>query len=117
MARNHYRAAGSTGEVLRNGVTAHRGDSVAFPQNTMAAFRSALNLGADWIELDVQRTADGKLVVMQDKRTNSVADVDLEVSSCVYDELALVDVAHRHRKKHALSLGECPKARAPLLTL
>lgn len=44
-------------------VLAHRGASRVEPENTLAAFRRALSLGADGVELDVHRTADGGLVV------------------------------------------------------
>jgi glycerophosphoryl diester phosphodiesterase len=44
-------------------VMAHRGASVAHPENTLAAFGGARELGADWVELDIRRTADGSLVV------------------------------------------------------
>lgn len=47
-------------------IYAHRGDSRNHPENTMAALRSALELGADGIEFDVHATADGHLVVMHD---------------------------------------------------
>lgn len=47
-------------------VIAHRGASAAAPENTVAAFRLAAELGADWVELDVRRTADGALVVHHD---------------------------------------------------
>lgn len=47
-------------------VIAHRGASAAFPENTVAAFEGARALGADWVELDVRRTADGALVVVHD---------------------------------------------------
>ncbi len=107
--------AGASSGFLRNGVTAHRGDSIAFPPNTIAAFESALGLGVDWIELDVRRTADGKLVVLHDARTKNVADLDLRVSECDYEQLKLADVAYRHRERHRLSLDECPEAGAPLL--
>ena len=42
---------------------AHRGASREAPQNTPAAFEAAIALGADAVELDVRRTADGELVV------------------------------------------------------
>lgn len=45
---------------------AHRGASAAFPENTLAAFRAAAALGADAVELDVRRTADGHPVVHHD---------------------------------------------------
>jgi glycerophosphoryl diester phosphodiesterase len=47
-------------------IVAHRGASRAAPENTIAAFRAAVDLRADGIEFDVQRTADGVLVVLHD---------------------------------------------------
>lgn len=47
-------------------VIAHRGASAAAPENTVEAFRLAAELGADWVELDVRRTADGAMVVHHD---------------------------------------------------
>ena len=47
-------------------VIAHRGASHAEPENTVAAFRRAVEMGADGIELDVRRTADDQLVVHHD---------------------------------------------------
>jgi len=47
-------------------IIAHRGDSARRPENTLAAFASALEVGADIIELDVQLTADGHVVVIHD---------------------------------------------------
>jgi glycerophosphoryl diester phosphodiesterase len=47
-------------------VIAHRGDSENRPENTLASFESALTVGADLIELDVQRTRDGHVVVLHD---------------------------------------------------
>src|SRR3954453_22244315 len=49
-------------------VIAHRGASAAFPENTVEAFEGASRLGADWVELDVRRTADGLLAVHHDAR-------------------------------------------------
>ena len=47
-------------------VTAHRGSSNNFPENTMAAFREAVREGTDWLELDVQKSRDGQIIVMHD---------------------------------------------------
>ena len=47
-------------------VIAHRGASGLAPENTMAAFRKAIEVGADGIELDVQLSKDGKVVVYHD---------------------------------------------------
>lgn len=51
-------------EVL---VVAHRGDWRNFPENSIAAIESAIKMGADIVELDVQRTKDGHLILMHDK--------------------------------------------------
>ena len=47
-------------------VIAHRGASAAAPENTIEAFLLARELGADWVELDARRTADGAVVVHHD---------------------------------------------------
>src|SRR3954454_10174241 len=49
-------------------VIAHRGASAAFAENTVEAFEAAGRLGADWVELDVRRTADGLLAIHHDAR-------------------------------------------------
>jgi glycerophosphoryl diester phosphodiesterase len=48
------------------GVLAHRGGTGPWRENTLEAFTGALRLGADGVELDVRRTADGRLVVHHD---------------------------------------------------
>ncbi len=47
-------------------VIAHRGASKTHRENTVEAFREAVRLGADWVELDVRRTNDGQLAVHHD---------------------------------------------------
>ena len=47
-------------------IIAHRGDSGAAPENTLAAFRQAIAVGADGIEMDVRLTKDGQLTVFHD---------------------------------------------------
>ncbi|GAA5505894.1 glycerophosphodiester phosphodiesterase family protein [Novipirellula caenicola] len=101
---------------LSNGVTAHRGNSGEFPENTLAAFRSGIDVGADWIELDVLRTRDGQLVVIHDQTTRRVGDVDRVVSESSYAELAKIDVATDFRKRSGKSLAECPPMNMPLLS-
>jgi glycerophosphoryl diester phosphodiesterase len=55
-------------------VIAHRGDSAHRPENTLASFESALSVGADLIELDVQRTRDGHVVVIHDGTLERTTD-------------------------------------------
>ena len=47
-------------------VIAHRGDSARRPENTLASFASALEVGAEIVEFDVQLTRDGHVVVLHD---------------------------------------------------
>ncbi|MBE7463138.1 MAG: hypothetical protein HS116_06520 [Planctomycetes bacterium] len=102
-------------KFLENGVTAHRGSSGDFPENTMAAIRHALSIGVDWIEIDVQATRDGDLVVLHDRRTERVGDLDRKARETVYARLREVDVAHAFRKKHGLTVEACPVQRVPRL--
>lgn len=73
-------------------VTAHRGASASYPENTMAAFEGAKKLGADWIELDVQQSRDGQTIVTHDTNFTRTAGVDRNTWEMDYDEIKLLDV-------------------------
>ena len=68
-------------------VTAHRGASYDYPENTMAAFRGAVEQGADWIELDVQQTKDGKIIVMHDTYLYRTTGIKKHIWETTYAEL------------------------------
>lgn len=72
-------------------ITAHRGASIDYPENTMAAFRGAKELGADWIELDVQQTKDKKLVVSHDTNTLRVTGINEDIIDLTYEEISKLD--------------------------
>jgi len=55
-------------------VWAHRGASGYCPENTMPAFEKAIELGADGIELDIQETKDGEIVICHDEKINRTSD-------------------------------------------
>lgn len=55
-------------------VFAHRGDSGIYPENTMLAFRKAAESGCDGIELDVQLTKDGEVVIIHDETIDRTTD-------------------------------------------
>ncbi len=81
-------------------VTAHRGASAFYPENTMSAFKGAKKLGADWIELDVQETKDQKVIVIHDtnfKRTTNVNKNTWEVN---YNEVEKLDAGSFFDKKY-----------------
>lgn len=69
-------------------VIAHRGASAAAPENTIEAFELAHRLGADWVELDARRSADGVVVVHHDDQLGDgrviveLARPDIPASVC-----------------------------------
>ena len=77
----------NVGVLSRTQVTAHRGFSRKAPENTLPAFEAAMDCGADYIELDVQLTADDVLVVCHDDKLDRTTDGTGKLSSFTYDEL------------------------------
>ena len=73
-------------------IIAHRGASASAPENTMAAFRKAIEEGADWVELDVQETADGQVVVFHDSDFMKLAGVNLKLWDATMDDLKNIDI-------------------------
>lgn len=73
-------------------ILAHRGASATAPENTLAAIEQAINDGADWIEIDVQQTADGEIIVIHDSDLLKVAGIDLKVKDITYPQLQTIDV-------------------------
>jgi glycerophosphoryl diester phosphodiesterase len=73
-------------------IIAHRGASLAAPENTMAAIDRAIADGADWIEIDVQESADGEVVVIHDRDLMKLAGVSLRVSEATVEQLAGIDI-------------------------
>ena len=73
-------------------VTAHRGASMFAPENTMSAFRLAVEQGADWIELDVQESKDGVIFIMHDTNFLRTAGVDKGAWELDWEEISKLDV-------------------------
>ena len=94
-----------------NGITAHRGDSLRHPQNSLEAFSAANAIGADWIETDVRLTRDGVLVIIHNADTKAYCSVNKEIKSSTYAELCELDMAESFRNAHNLTLEQCPKLR------
>ena len=80
-------------------ITAHRGASIKYPENTMAAFRGAKKLGADWIELDVQQTKDKQIVVSHDTNLSRVTGVNKDIIDMNYSEIKKLDAGSFFNKK------------------
>ena len=72
-------------------VAAHRGLCARYPENTMEAFRAAIEAGVDQIELDVRLTKDGEAVIIHDDRVDRTANAVGKVIDMTLDELRSLD--------------------------
>lgn len=85
--RDLYERARATGRPLVGG---HRGNPAEEPENTLASFRSALELGVDMVECDVHQSAQGELIVIHDHtldRTTNGSGLVVQQSTAELREL------------------------------
>lgn len=80
-------------------VVAHRGASEDAPEHTLAAYRKAIEDGADALECDVRLTADGHLVCVHDRRINRTSNGRGAVSALELSELATLDFGSWMRRE------------------
>jgi glycerophosphoryl diester phosphodiesterase len=73
-------------------IVAHRGGAIAAPENTMAAVHRGIVDTTDWVEIDVQESADGVIVVAHDKDFMRASGVDTKVWEAPYDQLRKIDI-------------------------
>jgi len=82
----------SVGSTRTVEIIAHRGAAASRPENTLAAINKAADDGADWIEIDVQETADDEVVVAHDSDFMKLAGVDLKIWDATMADLAEIDI-------------------------
>ncbi|MFD1707352.1 glycerophosphodiester phosphodiesterase [Siminovitchia sediminis] len=70
---------------------AHRGASGHSPENTMAAFQKGFEMKADYIEMDVQMTKDGELVIIHDTTVDRTTDGTGNVGELTFEEMRQLD--------------------------
>lgn len=75
-------------------VIGHAGGDQSWPKSTMFAFREAALAGADVLEMDVQLTADGVLIVLHDDTVDGTTGVEGRVRDLTYDEIQALDQAY-----------------------
>jgi glycerophosphoryl diester phosphodiesterase len=78
---------------------AHRGASGSFPENTLSAFRAAIETGADMCELDVQLTRDGAVVVIHDDTVDRTTDGTGAVVAMTLAEIKRLDAGVKFDKR------------------
>jgi glycerophosphoryl diester phosphodiesterase len=84
-------AAESKGDVRKVDNVAHRGAAGYAPENTIAAFDKAVEMKADYIEIDVQRSKDGELVIIHDTSVDRTTDGTGKVGDLTFAELRSLD--------------------------
>ena len=82
-------------------ITAHRGAKAVAPENTMAAFKAAMDAGADFIELDVQRTKDRQVVVLHDADFMRMGGDPRRVADLTAAEVAGIDIGRKRGPQFA----------------
>lgn len=73
-------------------VIAHRGAAGKAPENSLAAFTTAIDDGADWIEIDVQESSDGEIIVIHDSDFMKLSGAPLNVWNGSLEEIKLLDI-------------------------
>lgn len=81
----------TVGERKQVDNVAHRGATAYAPENTIAAFDLAVQMKADYIEIDVQRSKDGELVVIHDTTVNRTTDGTGKVGDLTFEQLRNLD--------------------------
>jgi glycerophosphoryl diester phosphodiesterase len=82
-------------------ITAHRGAKIAAPENSMAAFRAAMDAGATYAELDVQHTRDRVLVVVHDGDLMRMGDDPRKVGALTAAEISTIDIGRKFGERFA----------------
>ena len=85
-------AINRVGGVEKVEVIGHRGAAASRPENTMAAVEKAIEDGADWVEIDVQETADGEIIVVHDSDFMKSSSVPTKVWDVTMEEVAEIDI-------------------------
>ena len=96
-------------------IIGHRGASAVAPENTMAAFREALAVGADGIEFDVRLTRDGVPVVIHDSTLRRTGGLPHRVADLTWAEISKIDVGSWFAQKKVFPPGTFASETVPSL--
>ena len=87
-------------------MAAHRGNSAHWPENTMAAFRAAIDAGVDMVETDVHMTRDGVLVLIHDHAVDRTTDGTGSVKDMTFAELRALNAGTKALPQQIPTLSE-----------
>jgi len=80
--------------TLKRRLVAHRGNSDHFPENSLQGFQSALDVGACFIETDIQITIDDVAILSHDASLKKITGQNLMVADCYFDEIKDLSAAY-----------------------
>lgn len=80
---------------------AHRGHSIAYPENTLEAYRKAIELGVEMIECDVNITRDGTLVMIHDATLDRTTTGTGRVSAATWEDIEMLDAGGKFKPEFA----------------
>jgi len=82
-------------------VISHRGEHLAHPENTLPAFQTAIDSGADFFELDVRTTSDGRLVLMHDRTVDRMTNGSGPVRQMTFEQIRALDAGAKFGSQFA----------------
>ncbi len=95
MRRRHFLATLAApfvrGASRRISAIAHRGSHLEHPENTLAAFQAAVDEGADYFELDVRTTREGRLVILHDSKLDRTTNGHGPVEEMDFDQIRMFE--------------------------
>jgi glycerophosphoryl diester phosphodiesterase len=95
-------------------VTAHRGFSARYPENTLYSFAKAIEAGADIIEFDLRETKDGVPVVLHDPTLDRTTDGSGPVTDYTFEEIKKLNASFwDYQKNIHLDKPACPQCEIP----
>ncbi|MBP9706184.1 MAG: glycerophosphodiester phosphodiesterase [Oligoflexales bacterium] len=84
-------------------IIAHRGGKALWPENTLFSLKNAANLGVDWLEFDIQSSADGHALVFHDDTLERTTNGVGPISALSLEELRSLDAAYNWTKDDGAS--------------
>src|SRR5271170_8058208 len=85
-------------------VIAHRGAHREAPENTLASLEKAIQIGCDYVELDVRRTKDGALVIMHDASVNRMTNGKGKIEDLTLAEIRKLEIKSRRKEWSGLKM-------------
>jgi len=98
-------------------IIAHRGASAVAPENTLASFRKAKELGAEWVEFDVKESKDGILLIMHDETLDRTTNGTGAIAHKHWEELRGLSAGHYFKSEPLFYSEPIPTLEATIKVL